>query len=228
MKTVPRHVAIIMDGNGRWAVMRKKPRFEGHIKGISAVRRVINAADDIGIKYLTLYSFSSENWKRPKKEILFLFRLMEDNLRKEMSGLHENNVKVRFSGRLDALPENLRDVINEIESLTSANTGLNLIFAINYGGRQEILDAVSRMAACGKNKKPVPEEFRRFLYLPDVSDPDLVIRTAGEKRLSNFLTWQSVYSELYFTGTLWPDFGVTDLKKACKDYERRVRRFGGL
>ncbi|MCL5674214.1 MAG: isoprenyl transferase [Candidatus Omnitrophica bacterium] len=223
-----KHLAIIMDGNGRWAKKKGLPRIEGHKRGVSVIKKIVQSADDMGIKYLTLYSFSTENWKRPKSEVKFLFKLMEENLKKEAENLHKNNIHVLFAGRIDELPLFLQKTILEMKNLTRKNTGLRLIFAINYGGRQEIVDAVNKAFEMNGNKKIDKDMVRKFLYVPDVPDPDIVIRTSGEQRMSNFLTWQSVYSELYFTSKLWPDFDRNDLKRICDDYQKRKRRFGGL
>ncbi len=229
LKIIPTHIGIIMDGNGRWAEKRNLPRIAGHAEGIEAVRRTVKAAGKYNIKYLTLYSFSTENWKRPKEEIEFLFSLMEKNLRKEGENLNKNNVKVKFTGRRQGLPENLLKIMDEVEELTRENTGLNLIFAINYGGRTEIVDSVREIIK-GKYKIDEIEEslISRFLYLPEVPDPDLIIRTAGEKRLSNFLLWQSAYAEFYFTDVLWPDFDENEFLKALLDYQKRKRKFGAI
>ncbi|MFN4227412.1 MAG: isoprenyl transferase [Candidatus Ratteibacteria bacterium] len=229
LKIIPCHIGIIMDGNGRWAEKRNLPRILGHKEGIEAVRRTVKAANKYNIKYLTLYSFSTENWKRPKEEVEFLFSLMEKNLEKEGEDLHKNNVRVRFSGRISELPLSLIKKINYVENLTKKNTGLNLIFAINYGGRSEIIDSVRQMIKNGYKLEEINEELlSKFLYLPDVPDPDLIIRTSGEKRISNFLLWQSAYAEFYFTKVLWPDFDEKEFLKALLDYQRRKRKFGGL
>jgi len=225
---IPVHIAIIMDGNGRWAQKRGLPRIIGHKQGLKAVRQAVKVADDCGVKYLTLYAFSSENWKRPKDEVRFLFTLMAQQLQKESKPLHRKNVRVRFIGRRHLLPESLRKVMDEVENLTSINTGLTLVLAINYGGRQEIVDAVSRIA-----KKCVVDDINeqmvgKHLYTFDMPDPDLIIRTSGEKRLSNFLLWQCAYSELYFTPVLWPDFQRRDFMKALLSYQKRKRKFGGI
>ncbi|MCM8833061.1 MAG: polyprenyl diphosphate synthase, partial [Candidatus Omnitrophica bacterium] len=201
----------------------------GHKEGIKAVRRTVKAANKYNIKYLSLYSFSTENWKRPKEEIEFLFSLMEKNLRKEGENLNKNNVKVRFIGRIWELPFNLIEIINYVENLTKNNTGLNLIFAINYGGRSEIIDGIKKIIKSGYRIEEINEELLvKFLYLPDVPDPDLIIRTSGEKRISNFLLWQSAYSEFYFTKVLWPDFNEKEFLKALLDYQRRKRKFGAI
>ncbi|MCM8825798.1 MAG: polyprenyl diphosphate synthase, partial [Candidatus Omnitrophica bacterium] len=222
-------VAIIMDGNRRWAETKGLPRMAGHQEGLNAVRRVVQSAIDCDIKYLTLYSFSTENWKRPPDEVRFLFMLMETTLVKEMENLHSRNIRVRFTGRLDQLPENLQQIIISTEKLTTENTGLNLTFAVNYGGRQEIIDAIMKILKTGYPLHRLDQDnFRQFLYCPELPDVDLVIRTAGEQRLSNFLVWQSIYAEFYFTTTLWPDFSEKDFKMAIEEFSRRERRFGGL
>jgi len=228
LKELPAHIGIIMDGNGRWAEKRKLPRIFGHKEGIKAVRKIVKTAKKFNIKYLTLYAFSTENWKRPKEEVSFLFSLIEKKLRKEGENLNRNNVKVEFSGRRQQLPEKLVEIMDYVQNLTKNNNGLTLIFAINYGGRQEILDAIEKIIKKTNIKEIKEENFRNFLYLPDVPDVDLIIRTAGEKRLSNFLLWQSAYSEFYFTNVLWPDFGKDDFYKALVSYQKRKRKFGGL
>ncbi len=226
---VPVHIAIIMDGNGRWAQKKGLPRVAGHREGISAVRRVVRASVDNNVKYLTLYSFSTENWKRPRQEIEFLFSLMESTLVVEMKTLHAENIRVRFIGRIGQLPEKLQKIIGDTEKLTFKNTGLNLTFAVNYGGRQEIIDAIKVLSKMKFSVRDLDEaSFGRFLYSSDLPDVDLVIRTAGEQRLSNFLIWQSIYAEFYFTQVLWPDFSEDDLKRAIDDFARRKRKFGGL
>ncbi len=227
-KNIPFHVAIIMDGNRRWAKEKGLPAIAGHKQGIEAVRRTVRASIEKGISYLTLYSFSTENWKRPVEEVKFLFSLMESTLIKEMDSLHSQNIKVRFIGKIEQLPEGIRHIISKTEDLTGKNTGLNLTFALNYGGRHEILDAVEKII---KNRIEIEDldekRFRDFLYCPELPDVDLVIRTAGEQRLSNFLIWQSIYAEFYFTKILWPDFSEKDFDKAIDEYSKRIRRFGG-
>lgn len=229
LKIIPKHIGIIMDGNGRWAERRNLPRIMGHKEGIKAVRRTVKGAVKYGIEYLTLYSFSTENWKRPKEEVEFLFSLMEKNLKKEGENLNKNNVKVRFMGRKEELPKNLIEIMDYVENLTKKNTGLNLIFAINYGGKSEIVDCIKRIIENGYKIEDINEDLiNKFLYLPDVPEPDLIIRTSGEKRLSNFLIWQSAYSEFYFTPVLWPDFDEKEFLKALIDYQKRKRKFGGI
>jgi len=226
-KILPIHIGIIMDGNGRWAQKRNLPRYYGHKRGIESVRRVVKAAKKYGIKYLTLYSFSTENWKRPKEEVEFLFKLMEERLKKEGEKLNKQNVRVRFIGNREQLPKKLQKIMEDVEELTKNNDGLNLTFAINYGGREEILQAIKKLKK--EDLKDLNEEnFKKYLYTKDLPDPDIIVRTAGEKRLSNFLLWQSSYSEFYFTKTLWPDFSEEDFLKVLADYQRRKRKFGGL
>lgn len=224
---VPKHVAIIMDGNGRWAKKRGLPRIEGHRKGAEVVENIVKWSAEYGIKYLTLYTFSTENWRRPKKEIEFLFSLLVEKLETKVPELIKENVKVRFMGRLKDLPKNLQEKCLEAEKETSLNNGLNLIIALNYGGRAEIVDAINRILR-EKMLEIDENSFRNYLYLPDVPDPDLIIRTSGEMRLSNFLIWQSAYSELYFTEKLWPDFTKDDFIKALENFSKRERRFGGV
>ncbi len=228
-KVVPSHIGIIMDGNGRWAVRRNLPRIAGHKEGLKAVRRAVKSADRYGIRYLTLYSFSTENWKRPKEEVRFLFSLMEQRLRVEGENLHKNNVRVGFIGKRDVLPASLISTMKDIEKMTGKNTGLTLIFAINYGSRQEITDAVRKIVRSKAAEKDVNEKLiEKNLYTGGVPDPDLIIRTSGEKRLSNFLLWQAAYSELYFTPVLWPDFTEEEFLKAIRYYQKRKRKFGGI
>jgi undecaprenyl diphosphate synthase len=224
---LPRHVAIIMDGNGRWARKRNLPKIMGHRSGAKAVDTIIEACSRLGIKALTLYAFSTENWKRPKEEIDALMGLLKDMLRQNLDKIMKNNMRFNVIGRIDELLPSLRDMIKTAEEESSANTGMTLTLAINYGGRQEILDAARKIYASGKDISSLREEdFGKYLYTGDLPDPDLIIRTSGEMRLSNFLLWQAAYSELYVTDTLWPDFGKEELEKAIKEYEKRERRFG--
>ncbi len=224
---IPNHVAIIMDGNGRWAKSKGLPRVEGHRKGAEVVENVVRWSAEFGIKYLTLYTFSTENWKRPKEEVEYLFSLLIEKLEAKVPELIKENVRLRFMGRLEDLPEKLKNKCREAEEMTISNDGLNLIIALNYGGRAEIVDAVRKILKEGVDEVN-EESFRKYLYLPDVPDPDLIIRTSGELRLSNFLLWQSAYSEFYFTEKLWPDFTKDDFIKALEDYSKRERRFGGV
>ncbi len=229
----PRHVGIIMDGNGRWAAARGLPRFEGHRRGVEAVRRAVREAKDIGIRYLTLYSFSAENWSRPVQEVSDLMGLLKRFIRNDLADLHRQGVRVRIIGRRDNLASDIRALLAEAEDLTRANTGLTLVIAFNYGSRQEIADAARRLAL-----KAVAGEIdaasidvaamSRELETADIPDPDLVIRTSGEQRLSNFLMWQAAYSELVFLPLLWPDFDRSAFDSALAEYASRERRFGGL
>ncbi len=228
-QTNPRHIAFIMDGNGRWATQHGLPRVAGHREGLKAVRAVVEAAQENKIHFLTLYSFSTENWKRPGNEVRFLFSLMQERLRKEASELHSHNVRVRFIGFRSALPPSLQNIMAEVEALTGKNTGLTLTFAINYGGRQEIVEAIKRILQEKKSPEEINEEtFSQYLSGCFLPDPDIIVRTAGEQRLSNFLLWQSAYSEFYFTEKLWPDFGKEDFAAVLAEYRRRHRKFGGL
>lgn len=223
------HVAIIMDGNGRWAERRGLPRLEGHRKGIETVRVIVEESGRLGIPFLTLYSFSTENWRRPLQEVQGLLTLFEEAIHQYGEELKKNNVCVRFLGRRDGLPERLRKAMEDLEGKTRENTGLTLNLAVNYGGRDEILRAVQRFLESGKNLTTLTEEtFRFFLDTGDQPDPDLLIRTGGEKRISNFLLWQVAYTELWFTDVLWPDFNVLLFHQALEDFAQRRRRFGGL
>ncbi len=223
----PVHVAIIMDGNGRWAQKRGLPRVEGHRRGALKVEKVVEWAAQEGIKYLSLYAFSTENWKRPKEEVGFLFSLFANMLSKKLDRIMEQGVRLRFSGRLDKLPEQIYQLCLDCEEKTKNNMTIQVIIALNYGGRAELIDAFNKAIKHGV-KELDESTLRSFLYIPDVPDPDLVIRTSGEERLSNFLIWQTAYSELYFTKVLWPDFSREDFKKALENYEKRERKFGGL
>ncbi len=224
---LPRHVAIIMDGNGRWARRRGLPVNAGHRAGVQAVRRVIEASRDLGIKQLTLYSFSSENWTRPTEEVEGLMRLHAEMIDAEVPTLHENDCRVVFVGSREGLSEELLHKMVWAEELTANNGRMILFIAFNYGGRHEIVDAVKKAVADGVDPAGLTEEdIARHLYSPLMRDPDLCIRTSGECRMSNFLLWQSAYSELLFTDCLWPDFGKEHLEEALAAYARRERRFG--
>ncbi len=227
-KPLPSHVAIIMDGNGRWAKKRGLPRIMGHHAGVRAVERTVRAARDAGIKTLSLYAFSSENWKRPEKEVLGLMGLFRLIIRSKVDHLLLEGARIRFAGKIDGLPSDVQDIIREAEEKTVEQVGLQLVICLNYGGRQEILDAVNRATASGETRPLDEKTFRKYLYLPDVPDPDLIIRTSGEMRLSNFWLWESAYSELYFTERLWPDFGPEDLEAALNIYHGRERRYGSV
>ncbi len=224
----PFHVAVIMDGNGRWAKKRFLPRLLGHRAGIKALERTVAAAADMGITHLSVYAFSTENWTRPQKEVTGLMSIFRHSLRKKIEELRRENVRLRFAGAREGLPPDVLELMNESEELTAGNTGLTLVPCLNYGGRREILDAVNSLLR-GEPKGSVTErELRDHLYISDLPDPDLIIRTSGEKRLSNFWIWQSAYSELYFTETLWPDFGRKELEEALSNYKDRERRYGTI
>jgi undecaprenyl diphosphate synthase len=226
---LPIHVAIIMDGNGRWARQRGLPRLAGHKAGTDNIRRAVERFDSYGVKFLTLFAFSTENWRRPDEEINGLFSILADMIDRETKALHEKNVKLRHLGRLDSLSTVLQEKVRKAIELTRKNTGLNLSIAFDYGGRAEILDAIRHIIRDGVPPDEVSESlFNKYLYTPDLPEPDLIIRTAGEMRLSNFLIWQAAYSEFYSTPTLWPDFGEADIEKALVAYSKRERRFGGL
>ncbi len=223
----PRHVAIIMDGNGRWAKERGLPRLMGHKAGGDNIHSVVKIFADYGVKYLTLYMFSTENWNRPRIEVAGLLRLLGKRIDKETQAFHRENIRLVHLGRLDRLSQRLRDKIQAAVDLTKDNTGLTLCLAFDYGGRDEIVQAARRVAGAGIADDSIDESaFVRYLYNPDLPDPDLVIRTGGENRLSNFLLWEAAYSELYFTPVLWPDFGREDVEEALSEYRRRQRRFG--
>jgi undecaprenyl diphosphate synthase len=228
---IPAHVAIIMDGNGRWAALRDKPRTYGHEMGVKAVKKVVRGCSEIGVKYLTLYTFSVENWKRPKSEVAALMSLLSRTTLNELQELLDNDVKLITTGRLNGVSMVERRVIKEAILKTSDNGGLVLNLALNYGGRTEILDAVKAIAngvrAGMISPQTIDEEmFSSFLYTAELPDPDLLIRTSGEHRLSNFLLWQTSYTELYIIDTLWPDFGKKELFEAILDFQKRKRRFG--
>jgi undecaprenyl diphosphate synthase len=230
-RTLPRHIAIIMDGNGRWAQARGLPRIAGHRQGAEAVRRTVRAAGELGIPYLTLFGFSSENWKRPTEEVGDLMGLLRHYLRGEIAELHKNGVRLRVIGDLARLAPDIVTLIVNAEALTRDNPGVNLTIALSYGGRAEIVAAVRAIAAKAEDGSLAPEAIdetaiSRHLFTADIPDPDLLIRTSGEQRISNFLLWQCAYSELVFTKTLWPDFGQADLVQAIADFGCRERRYG--
>jgi len=230
---VPRHVAIIMDGNGRWAAARGLPRVEGHRRGVEALRKTVRAAGEMGIRCLTIFSFSSENWQRPASEVRDLMGLLRRFIRNDLAELHASNVRVRVIGERDDLDPDIRRLLEEAEELTLANDGLVLVVAFNYGARDEIARAarsIARDVAKGTLKpEDVTEELiGARLDAADIADPDLIIRTSGEQRLSNFLLWQAAYSELVFLPVYWPDFDRAVLEQAIEEYRRRERRFGGL
>jgi undecaprenyl diphosphate synthase len=230
---IPRHVAIIMDGNGRWAAARGLPRVEGHRRGVEALRKTVRAAGELGISILTIFSFSSENWSRPASEIRDLLMLLRRFIRNDLAELHKSNVRVRVIGEREDLARDIRLLLQEAEDLTRDNDGLLLVVAFNYGARQEIARAARRLADEVANGRLLaqditPELLAQRLDAPDLPDPDVIIRTSGEQRLSNFLLWQSAYSELVFVPTYWPDFDRAALEGAIAEYRRRERRFGGL
>lgn len=230
---IPLHIAIIMDGNGRWATRRGLPRAMGHRAGVESLREIVKTCSSLGVRYLTVYAFSTENWKRPAEEVNILMDLLVEYLRKELQELHQNNVRVRAIGRIDELSEKARQALLEAGTHTDGNTGLTLNLALNYGGRNEIADAVRRIGRDVKERKIEPSDidenvFNSYLYTSGVPDPDLLIRPSGELRISNFLLWQAAYSEFWFSPVLWPDFRKLHLLEALTDYQRRQRRFGGL
>lgn len=230
MKEAPSHIGIIMDGNGRWAVKRKLPRTAGHKQGITTAKKIIKAAIRLGIPHLTLYVFSTENWKRTEEEVGFLMKLIVFHMRSEASFYQTNDIKVRHAGDINGLPEEVRKEIEKSIENTRNNKAITVTLAINYGGRDEIIRSVNRwIAADGPGSGPFSEEvMHRYLDNSDIPDPDLIIRTAGEQRMSNFLLWESAYSEYYFTDTLWPDFSGEALSKAIDSYRGRERKYGGV
>jgi len=231
-RPVARHVAIIMDGNGRWAAERGLPRIEGHRQGVQTVRQVVETAAELGITHLTLFSFSSENWSRPKQEIYDLFGLLRRFVRRDLAELHKNNVKIRVIGSRVGLEDDILRMLDDAVALTKDNTALNLTIAFNYGARDEIARATKRIAEDVKAGRIAPEEitqdrFAAYLDTADLPDPDLLIRTSGELRLSNFLLWQLAYAEFVFVDIYWPDFTKEVFESAIAEYQRRSRRFGG-
>lgn len=230
---IPKHIAFIMDGNGRWAKERGLPRVSGHRAGVSRIKEIIKASVELEIKVVTFFAFSHENWKRPRKEISVLMRFLNDFLDHEIQELHKRNARFMVIGRDKPLSKYLHDKISDAENLTKNNNGLITVFALNYGARQEIVDAIKRLTdAVIKGDIEVgdlnEEIFSRYLYTAGLPDPDLLIRTSGEMRLSNFLLWQLSYAELYFPNKYWPDFGKEDLENAIKVYQNRERRFGKI
>ncbi len=226
MDDLPRHIAIIMDGNGRWAQARGLPRVAGHKQGAEATRRVVEAAAELGIEYLTLFGFSSENWSRPENEVSELMKLLRHYLRSETAELHKNGVKLRVIGNRYELDADIVELIENAEKLTAENTRITLIIALNYGGRRDILDAAFK--ARGDDFESFQKSFESHISTAGVPDPDILIRTSGEMRISNFLLWQCAYAEFVFTGTLWPDFDRKGLEDALAEYVGRDRRFGGI
>ncbi len=230
-KNIPNHLAIIMDGNGRWAKKRNLDRINGHIEGIKSLRAVTSAVMEYGIKYLTVYAFSSENWQRPKTEVNSLMLLLDEYLNIELPFLIKNKIRLNFIGNIERIPENSKKTLLRVIDKTKECDNLYLTLALSYGSREEILSAAVRMAKDMKNGKIKIEDadenlFSSYLYSKDMPNPDFLIRTSGEKRVSNFMLYQIAYAEIYFTKTLWPDFGRKELIRALKNYEKRVRRFG--
>jgi undecaprenyl diphosphate synthase len=232
VKNIPRHVAVIMDGNGRWAEARGLPKIAGHQAGAKRVKEIVTAAAELGIKVLTLYTFSTENWKRPKHEIDALFGLLDNYIKAEEASLQKNNIKLLVTGDIEGLPDPVKSNIKKTIISTKDNEALTLNLALNYGSRSEITRAARALASEAKAGSIDPgnideKMFSERLYTKGLPDPDLLVRTSGEYRVSNFLLWQISYAEIYITQTLWPDFGKSDLEKAIKDYAARVRRYGG-
>ncbi len=230
-----KHVAIIMDGNGRWARRRGLPRVIGHREGVESVRAIVKTCQELGIKYLTLYTFSTENWRRPEKEVQTLMNMLEEMIVKETPALHKNNVRINAIGRLMELYPNARDALRKAIDLTKNNTALVMTLCLNYGGQSEIVDAVKKIIIADRKRnidldKFDENEFARYLYDPELPPPDLLIRTGAEKRerISNFLLYQIAYSEIYFTKTLWPDFRKKEFVRAIEDYKKRERLFGAV
>jgi undecaprenyl diphosphate synthase len=230
---IPQHVAVIMDGNGRWARLRNLPRVAGHRAGMKTVKEIVKAADEIGVKYMTMYAFSTENWKRPREEVDFLMKLPQEFLSTELDELVERNVRIRMVGSKEELPSHTLEALEAAEARTGGNTGLQLNFALNYGARKEIVNAVAEIAARVQTGELNPEQLdeniiSQFLYTSEIPDPDLLIRTSGEIRLSNFMLWQLAYTELWFTDVLWPDFTREHFFQAIAEYQGRARRYGAV
>lgn len=227
----PQHIAIIMDGNGRWATKRKLPRSMGHKKGAEVVESIVKASNELGVKYLTLYAFSTENWNRNEEEVTMLMGLLRDYLKKDLQEIQKNNVKIKFIGELNMLDKDVLESIRRIEADTDKNTSMTLCIAISYGSRQEILSAVKKVVSLVKRGDLSEQDidakvFSDALYTRDIPDPDLVIRTSGEQRVSNYLLWQIAYAELYFSDVFWPDFSKEHLEDIIKDFNSRERRYG--
>ena len=233
MQIVPEHIAIIMDGNGRWATKKGLPRSFGHNKGVSVLKEIIKSSKKLGCKVLTVYAFSTENWSRPKKEVDFLINLFNEVLRNEIEEIHQESIKIKFIGDLTPFPETLKTVLNRSENLTKSNKGFVLNVCVNYGGRQEIVKVAKKLALKSISGEIKPSEVNEELFNSELltkgnNDPELLIRTSGEKRISNFLLWQLAYSEIYISEVLWPDFNEDEFLKAIIDYQSRNRRFGGI
>jgi len=225
---VPQHIGIVMDGNGRWARKRGEPRIKGHQAGVEAVRRIVEICGKLEIGYLTLYSFSTENWRRPKKEVQFVINLIQNSLVKEIDELAKSNVTIHFIGSKVGLKPSFLEKFEQAYEKTKNNNGLNLILAINYGGKKEIVETVNKIIKKEENPIITEEKIDSNLYTSKFPDPDLILRTSGEQRLSNFLIWQAAYSELFFTETLWPDFNKQEFLQALLDFQKRKRRFGDI
>jgi len=231
--SIPKHIAIIMDGNGRWAKQKGLPRTAGHREGIKRIREIINAASGLGVKVVTFFAFSTENWSRPKKEVDMLMRSLNDYLHREINKFHKDNMRFKVIGGGDPIPGYLQKRIKEAQDLTRSNTGLTVVLALNYGARQEIVAAVKKYTCAVAGGQADPDEldaevFSKYFYTADLPDPDLLIRTSGQMRISNFLLWQISYAELYFPQKHWPDFKKPDLEEAIRVYQERERRFGGI
>ena len=225
--SLPQHIAIIMDGNGRWAKSKNLPRIKGHFEGTRAVKRIVKISGEIGLNYLTIYAFSTENWKRPNNEPKAVLTLIENTLMKEIRELYESNVVIKFIGSRDGISESLARKMDDAYEMTKNNTGLHLLVAVNYGGRLEIIEGINTLLREKKDSITL-ENFPKYLYTKDIPDPDLLIRTSGEMRISNYLIWQITYSEMYFTKTLWPAFSQEEFLQAIIDFQTRARRFGGV
>ncbi|MBX7131698.1 MAG: di-trans,poly-cis-decaprenylcistransferase [Fimbriimonadaceae bacterium] len=229
VSALPVHVAVIMDGNGRWAQRRGLGRLFGHQEGYRTLRSILLGASELGIRYLTVYAFSAENWRRPEDEVSGLMKLIEQAARNELRIMHRNNVRVRVAGRMEQLPGGLREALNEGIETTKANTGITFTLAVNYGGRAEIVDAIRELVRNGVSPDAIDEDaIAARLYNPDIPDPDLMIRTAGEMRWSNFLIWQAAYTELVVTSSPWPEFDMNEFIGAVAEFQTRTRKYGGL
>jgi len=232
-RRLPEHIAIIMDGNGRWAKLKRLNRILGHQRGADAVREIVTASRELGIRWLTLYAFSEENWKRPPREVQALMKLLNRFLKSELKEMQENGVRLRTIGRISRLPKRTQDILSDTIEKTSSNTSMTLTLALSYGGRQEIVDAVREIASRVRQGRMAVDQITEetvsgALYTAGMPDPDLLIRTSGEYRISNFLLWQISYSEIYITPTLWPDFNRNEYLRAIQDYQKRERRFGSI
>jgi undecaprenyl diphosphate synthase len=225
-RALPRHIAIVMDGNGRWAKRRGLPRVMGHQAGMKALERTIDNAKELGIRYLSVYAFSTENWKRAHSEVQGLMGLFRYYLKGKIKQMHRRGARVRFVGQMSVFPDDILAIVRSAEELTMSNTDIDVVFCVNYGGRQEILDAVDSLLRSGHDGPVTEELLRGHMYSPDVPDPDLMIRTGGELRMSNFWLWEGAYSEYYFSDAYWPDFGMEELKRAIESFAKRERRYG--